>query len=376
MTRIYCDYAAATPLDPRVKAAMLPFFDVDFGNPSSVHAEGRAARAAVEHARMTVAGVLGAHADEVVFTNGVTEAVNMALLGVPRGHVVAVQTEHQAVLRTLAANESDVTFVSVDREGGIDVDAVMAAMRPDTVLVTVMYANNETGVVAPIAEIGKRVQKLRRETGSQYPLLHTDAAQAACFLTLDVAALNVDLMSLSGQKMYGPKGTGALYVRRGVILKPILFGGRQERALRPGTENVPGIVGFASALVIAQEEREAFSARMTALRDAFWTSITETIPGAIRNGPEKQLANLLNFSLPNIDGEAVIIYLDQKGIAAATSSSCTAGSGVSHVLTAMHVPEERVAGSIRFTLGRGNTAADVPVIVAALKEVVGLLQDR
>lgn len=375
--RIYCDYAASTPIDPRVKEAMVPFFDVHFGNPSSVHAEGRVAREAIAQARGEVARVLGTRASEVVFTNGVTEAINLALLGVPQGHVVAAATEHQAALKALQARGGEVTFIPVDEEGRVAVDDVLAAIRPDTVLVTLMFANNEIGTVAPIAEIGKRIAKLRREAKTSFPVFHTDAAQAACFYELNVDKLHVDLMSLSGQKMYGPKATGALYVRDGVQLAPVLFGGRQEHGLRPGTENVPGIIGFAKALTIAQEERAACTARMAALRDMLFAEVAKAFPTAVPNGArEERLPNNVNVAFPGVDGEALVMYLDAEGIAAATSSSCTSGTGMSHVLQAMGLPEERLKGSIRLTLGRGSEEADIPAIIVALKKVVPLVQTR
>lgn len=378
--RIYADFAAATPLDPRVREAMLPYVDECFGNPSSVHAEGRAAKKAVEEARSAVAGAIGARPNEMIFTNGVTEAINLALLGVVkasgvvRPHVVTVATEHMAVVRTLEQSGADVTVLSVAKDGSVSVDDVLAAIRSETVLVNVMYANNEIGTIAPLAEIGKGIAKLRKPQGTAYPLLHTDAAQAACFLDLNVEKLHVDLMSLSGQKMYGPKATGALYVRAGVALSPLLFGGRQEHGLRPGTENVPGIVGFATALTIAQHERESFSTDMTILRNQLMDGLL-AIDGAVLNGPhEQRLPNNVNVSIPGVDGEALVMYLDQRGIAAATSSSCTSGAGLSHVIAALGTSEACRKGSIRFSLGRGMTNADIASIIAACKEVIPLVR--
>lgn len=359
---------------------MKPFFDVDFGNPSSVHAEGRAARLAVETARRDVSHLLGARPSEIVFTNGVTEAINIVLLGVTRAsgisapHVVTIATEHMAVVRALEESGADVTVVPVGGDGAVDVDAVLAAIRPETVLVNVMFANNEIGTIAPIAEIGKRVEKLRKATGSVYPLFHTDAAQAACFFDLNVTKLHVDLMSISGQKMYGPKATGALYIRDGVTVQPIMFGGRQEHGLRPGTENVAGIVGFAKALTIAQEERESFSAEMARLRDMLVEGLL-AIDGAVLNGSTtNRLPNNINVSIPGVDGEALVMYLDKEGVAAATSSSCTTGTGMSHVLAALDMSEACRKGSVRFSLGRGMTNADITGILSACHKVLPLLR--
>lgn len=378
--RIYADFAAATPLDPRVREAMAPFFRDEFGNPSSVHAEGRAARTAVETARRDVARLLGARPSEVVFTNGVTEAVNLAVLGAVRAsgiaspHIVTLATEHMAAVRACEASGAMVSVIPVADDGTVDVDAIMSAIRPETVLVNVMFANNEIGVVAPVAEIGRRIEKLRKQTGSSYPLFHTDAAQAACFFALDTAKLHVDLMSLSGQKMYGPKATGALYVRDGVALQPIMFGGRQEQGLRPGTENVAGIVGFTAALAIAQEEREAFSVEMSRLRDMLIDGLL-AIDGTVLNGSRSnRLPNNVNVSTPGVDGEALVMYLDKNGVAAATSSSCTAGTGMSHVLAALRMPEARQKGSVRFSLGRGMTDADIVGILSAWNAVLPLLR--
>ncbi|MCR4312399.1 MAG: cysteine desulfurase, partial [Candidatus Uhrbacteria bacterium] len=251
----YLDYAAATPLDRRVLRAMLPYLKEEFGNPSSIHAAGVRSRQAIESARASVAGVIGARQEEVVFTSGATESINLAIQGLLArhpGHIVTLATEHQAALSALHA---DVTYVDVDEFGVVKAEDVLRAIRPDTVLVTIMLANNEIGVINPVAAIGRELEKLRKQSGSAFPLLHTDATQAANYLDLNVTRLHVDMMSLSGSKIYGPKGAGMLFVRRGVELAPLLVGGRQENRLRAGTENVAGIVGFAEALRLAQETR-------------------------------------------------------------------------------------------------------------------------
>lgn len=379
MKRVYLDYAAATPVSRRVEKAMRPFSRFVFGNPSSVHAEGRAARAAVDAARRDVAEALGAHTDEIIFTNGVTEAINIALLGVlgaaeGKQHVVTVATEHAATLRTLVRPGIDVTVVPVGEDGVPRVEDILAAIRPNTALVSVMYANNEIGTIAPIAEIGRAIEKLRRTTKSAYPVFHTDAAQAAQYLDVDVTRLHVDLVSLSGQKMYGPKGTGALFVRRGVAVTPFMFGGSQEHGLRPGTENVAGIVGFAQALTDAVALRDAESIRVAALREAFFDMLL-TLPGVRVNGSRiDRLPNNVNVSFEGVDGEALVMYLDKHGIAASTASSCTGPQSMSHVLRALGLSDTGVVGSVRFTLGRSTTYKDIKMTISVIKTIFTLLK--
>lgn len=380
MRRVYLDYAAATPLDPRVFHAMLPYLQENFGNPSSIHAEGRAAKTAVETARAKAAEAIGARPEEVTFTSGVTEAINIALLGALEAgktfgrHVVTVATEHQATLKALEASGAELTLVPVDDEGNVSVDAVLAAIRPDTVLVTLMYANNEIGVIAPIQDIGKKLAKMRRDRKSTYPLLHTDAAQAPLYLNCNVEDLRVDLMSISGGKMHGPKGTGLLFHRSGVLLAPRFFGGGQEHGLRPGTENVAGIVGCAEALQLAQRDREARSRKVQEVRDLLAAELKNLFPQIAVNGSWKnRLPNNINISLPTVDGEACIVYLDEQGIAASTASSCTAKTSMSHVLRALGHNDNRIRGSIRFTLGEKTTQDDVVAAARALASVVATL---
>ena len=369
---------------------MRPFLRSVFGNPSSVHAEGRAARVAVETARWDVSHLIGARPDEIIFTNGVTEAINIATRGVlaasgDKQHVVTIATEHPATLRTLSASSHhpqpllrqegsrSVTIVPVAPDGSIDVAAVIAAIRPDTALVSVMYANNEIGTIAPVAEIGKAIEKLRRTTKSAYPVFHTDAAQAAQYLDVDVTRLHVDLMSLSGQKMYGPKATGALFVKRGTPIASILFGGGQEHGLRPGTENVAGIVGFAKALSIAVDDCDDETMRMVALREYFIDELL-AIPGTRLNGNRvDRLPNNVNVSFKGVDGEALVMYLDERGIAASTASSCTGPQSMSHVLKALGMSDAEVIGSVRFTLGRQTKKRDITCTVTTIKKILSLL---
>lgn len=375
MQRVYLDYAASTPVDKRVEKAMRPFLRSVFGNPSSVHAEGRAARAAIEAARADVATNIGARSEEIIFTNGITEAITIVIRGVltasgDKQHVVTVATEHPAALRTL---HGDVTIVPVSSDGSVDVAAVIAAIRSDTALVSVMYANNEIGAIAPIAEIGKAIEKMRRTTKSAYPVFHTDAAQAAQYLDTDVTRLHVDLMSLSGQKMYGPKATGALFVKHGTPIAPVMFGGGQERGLRPGTENVAGIVGFAKALSIAVDDRDNETMRIVALREYFTDELL-AIPGTRLNGSRiDRLPNNVNVSFKNIDGEALVMYLDERGIAASTASSCTGPQSMSHVLKALGMSDSDVVGSVRFTLGRQTKKRDITRAITIIKKILPLI---
>ncbi len=377
--RIYLDYAAATPMDARVLAAMTPFFAELFGNPSSVYAEGRVARKAMNDARKSVAVALNARSDEIIFTNGVTEAINIALQGVLRAasekkHVVTIATEHKATLNALEREDIDVTFVSVASIGSVAVNDIVAAIRPDTALVTMMYANNEIGTIAPIAEIGKAIAKHRRTTKSAYPLFHIDAAQAGNYLDLDVEGLHVDMMSLSAGKMGGPKASGVLYIKKGTAISPILFGGNQEHGLRPGTENVAGIVGFAIALTTAISEREKNTAHVAILRDALKNGILSLAPNAtVNGGMENRLPNNVNIAFHGVDGEALVMYLDERGIAASTASSCAGAQSMSHVLIALGMGIDAVKSSVRFTLGAATTQADVDETLAALADILTIL---
>lgn len=378
MTRrnVYMDYAAATPLDSRVLEAMLPYLTTEFGNPSSIHAAGVRAKAALEGARKSVADVLGAHADEIVFTSGATESINLAIRGLLArypGHVVSVATEHQATLSALEG--ADATLISVDESGTPSVDAILASIRPDTVLVSIMLANNESGTLAPLADIGRALERLRRANDSVFPVLHTDATQAANYVDLNVERLHVDMLSLSGSKMYGPKGTGVLFARRGVELMPMIVGGKQEASLRAGTENVAGIVGFASALTIASQVRDSETKRLVALRKRLIDGLFAAIPGVELNGPITQsLPNIVNFSSPGLEGEELVLRLDAHGIACSTASACRGGSSPSHVLAALGLSSDRVRSSIRLSLGRQTTEEDVDFVLKTLPAAVAQMR--
>lgn len=398
---VYLDHAAATPVDERVVRAMAPFWSERFGNPSSLYAKGREANHALEAARAVIAGLLGARPDEVTFTAGGTESINAAIFGVARGlkptetfrpHLIASAIEHHAVLHSLEALEREgyaVTLLDVDGEGFIRLKEMARAIRPETILVSLMYANNEIGTVEPVAEVGKWLKGLNAErvkSGLPRVLLHTDACQAAGSLDIDVQRLGVDLLSANGSKMYGPKQTGFLYIRSGIKLKPLIYGGGQERNLRSGTENVPGAVGLAEAFRLAQGMRLKENARLRRLRDYFIDQLFKKIPKVVLNGPDergsrvtdrsvRRLPNSVNLSILDIEGEALLLYLDAYGICMSTGSACTSTSlDPSHVILAIGRPYEYAHGSMRFTLGRDTTKRDINYVMQILPDVVSELR--
>lgn len=385
--RIYMDHAATTYLDPRVVSAMKPYWDEDFGNASSLYREGRRAKKALDGARSSIAGLIGAAPEEIIFTGGGTEGDNMAIFGVVRvfgglasKHIITTKIEHHAVLEPLRILEKEgaaVTYLDVSEEGIVDPAAVKKALRPNTVLVSIMYANNEIGTIQPIAEIADVIKNFKaKNPASPYPLFHTDACQAAGYLDMNINNLGVDLMTVNGSKMYGPKGVGFLYKRSGVKLSPILYGGGQEKRLRSGTENVPTIIGLAKAFEIAQQEREKESARLIKLRDMFIAGILKNIPKVVLNGhPQKRLPNNINVSILDIEGEGIVLYLDEYGIAASTGSACTSADlEPSHVILALGRPYEFAHASLRFTLGRRNNEADIKYALGVLPEIVRILR--
>ncbi len=374
---IYFDHAATTPVDPRVVEAMLPYLTERWGNPSSIYGHGRSARRAVDESRDVIADILGCKPNEVVFTSGGTESDNLAIKGVAfarrnkGNHVITSKIEHHAVLHTCQWLEKHfgfkVTYLDVDRYGLVDPEQVREAITDQTVLVSIMYANNEVGTIEPIAEIARAIKSRRPDV-----VFHTDAVQAGGVLDLDVDRLGVDLLSLSGHKFYGPKGVGVLYVRRGTPLLPQMQGGGQERELRSGTENVPGIVGMATALRLAYEELESRNAHCQRLRDRIVEGILERISRCQLTGhPTRRLPNNASFVFERAEGEAILVNLDLHGICASTGSACASGSlEVSHVLRAMGVPAELGAGSLRLTTGVDNTDADVDRLLEVLPAVV------
>ena len=374
MKRIYMDHAATTAVRPEVLEAMLPYFSTEFGNPSSVYSWGRSARKALDSARDQVAALLGASASEIVFTSGGSEGANLAIKGVAwadqnRGkHIITSAIEHHAVLDTVLWLETqgfEVTILPVDEYGLVSPSQVEQALRPDTILVSIMHANNEVGTIQPISEIGAIV----RRHGARF---HTDAVQTAGVLELNVGALNVDLLSISAHKFYGPKGVGALYVRKGVRLSPLIHGGGQEKRRRAGTENTAGIVGLAKAFELAQRDRIAENQRLTALRDRLIEGLVKIPHTRVNGSLEQRLPNNVNVCFEYIEGESMLLNLDLRGIAASSGSACTSGSlDPSHVLLAMGLSHEIAHGSLRLTLGRENTEADVDFV---LQEIPGIVE--
>lgn len=377
MRSVYLDHAATTPVHPEVLKAMLPYFGEDFGNASSVHHFGRKTRSAIDQARETVAQAIGAAPQEIYFTSGGTEADNIAILGVAKAladkgkHIITSGIEHHAVLETCEALEKqgyDVTYLPVDQYGLVQVADVAAAIRPDTILITIMHANNEIGTIQPIAEIGALAK-------SKGILLHTDAVQSMGSLRVNVDELQVDLLSFSAHKIYGPKGTGVLYARRGTRVKPIWFGGSQERRLRTGTENVPGIIGLAKAVELAVQEMDQRNAHLRGLRDKLVAGLT-SIPDVTLNGhPEQRLPGNVNISVKYVEGESLILSLDMKGIAVSSGSACTSGSlEPSHVLLCMGLDHLQAHGSLRLTLGRENTEEDIDYVLSVFPAIVERLR--
>ncbi|AVX19678.1 MAG: cysteine desulfurase NifS [Bacillota bacterium] len=379
MRRIYMDHSATTPVDPEIAQAMVKYMTEDFGNPSSIHAFGREARKAVEEARERVAKAIGANPQEIIFTSGGTEADNMAILGVAQAnckkgnHIITSSVEHHAVLDTckhLEKNGYSVTYLPVDEYGRVRVEDVEKAITKNTILITIMHANNEVGTIQPIAEIGQLAKK-------HGVLFHVDAVQSFGKIPVNVDELQVDLLSLSSHKIYGPKGVGALYIRRGTRITPITHGGAQERKRRAGTENVPGIVGFGLAAEKIVAEMAEESPRLQALRDKLIKGIMEKMDYVKLNGhPTERLPHNVNFSFHFIEGESLLLMLDMKGIAASSGSACTSGSlDPSHVLLAMGLSHEVAHGSLRLTLGKVNTEEDVDYVLEELPKIVQRLRE-
>ena len=382
---VYLDHAGTTPTDPRVLEAMLPYFSHLYGNPSSIHTVGQEARYALDTARERVAKVLRSRTAEVVFTSGGTESDNAAILGAATAlqetgnHVITSSVEHHAVLHSCQFLENlgfEVTYLPVDDYGLMQPETVVSAITERTTLVSVMYANNEIGSINPISDISRAVKDRAREFGRTV-VMHTDAVQAAGFLDLNVRALGVDMLSLSGHKFYGPKGTGVLFLRRGTPYLPLLLGGGQERERRSGTENIAGIVGLSVALELADATKDESSAHCTALRDRIIEGVAASIPGSQLNGhPGQRLPNNANFSFEGVEGEAILLGLDMAGIAASSGSACSSGSlEPSHVLLALGQSAELARGSLRITLGKENTEAEVDYLLKVLVDLVAQLRE-
>lgn len=379
MRRIYLDHNATTPVAREVLEAMTPCFSEGFGNASSIHRFGQEARAAVEAARRELAQLIGARENEITFTSGGTEADNLAIFGTlaasthPRKHIITSQIEHPAVLNTcqeLERQGAQMTYLPVNAAGLLDPEDVRKAITPDTVLITLMHANNEIGTVQPIEEIGA----IASENGITF---HTDAVQTVGKIPVDVGQLGVHMLSLSAHKFYGPKGVGALYVRRGTRLKPLIYGGHHERDWRPGTENVPGIVGLGKAAALARESLAREMARLRTLRDRMEAAILASIPACGVNGDRsKRVPQTTNLYFDYLEGEALVIALDLKGVACSTGAACSSGAvEPSHVLTAIGCPPARARASLRFSLGRATADEDVEYVLEILPGVVEHLRE-
>jgi cysteine desulfurase len=378
MRPIYLDHSATTPVRPEVLDAMGPYFRDFFGNASSIHAYGRKARQALEDARETAAAILGALPEEIVFTSGGTESTNLAIKGVFQGrrhkgnHIITSAIEHHATLHTCQYLEKEgfqVTYLPVDRYGRVDPEDVQRAMTDKTVLISIMHTNNEVGTIEPVAEIGE----VARRGGV---LLHTDAVQSMGKTPVNVNDLKVDFLSISGHKIYGPKGIGVLFARKGVPWEPLFHGGHHEWNRRPGTENIPSIVGLAKAMDLARAEMDDVTVVEESLRKNFWETIQAQVEGASMNGhPTEHVPTILNVSFDYVDGESVILNLDLKGIAVSTGSACTSGEvEPSHVLLAMGVSPRRAQGSIRFSLGRDTTQEELDYTTTVLVETIHRLR--
>jgi len=376
--RIYLDYAATTPIHPVVLRAMSPYFAEAFGNPSSLHFFGQEAKAGVEEARQKLASLIGAQAEEIVFTSGGTEADNLAIRGVAyanerRGnHIITTALEHHAVLETCKFLEErgfKVTYLPVDGHGLVDPEDVKRTVTDKTILISVMHANNEVGTIEPIAEIGA----IARERGIYF---HSDAVQTAGHIPTNVNDLCVDLLAMSAHKLYGPKGVGALYIRKGTRIAPFMRGGEQERRRRPSTENVPGIVGFGKAAEIAQEEMSEETRHLTLLRDKLIRGLFERIARIHLNGhPSQRLPNNVNVSIESVEGESMLLHLDLEGVAVSTGSACSSSNlKPSHVLLALGLSHELAHGSLRFSLGRGTAEEDIEHVLKVLPSIVSGLR--
>jgi len=406
----YFDYAATTPLDPKVFSAMLPYFNKEFGNPSNLYNLGRKANRAIIEATKTISKILGCRTDEFIYTGSATEADNLAILGVARSQrasfpqgsplknfaskgdslrplasaprIIVSQIEHKGILAICDVLEKEgfeIVRLPVQKNGLVDLNELKKELNDRTILVSITMADSETGTIQPISEISKIIKKYKKNTRAtlvQFPYFHTDASQGAGYLDLDVNKLGVDLMTLSAHKIYGPKGIGGLYVRKGVKINPIIYGGGQQGQLQSGTENVPGIVAFAQALSLNEKNKKKESVRIKKLRDALEKGIFKLIPKVVLNGhPERRLPNFLNISILDVEGEAMLLHLDKLGIMVGTGSACNAQNlKPSYILTALGNSYEYVHGSLRFTLGKGNTMADVKYVLKHLPIIVKKLR--
>ena len=382
---VYLDNASTTPVSKHALNKMLPFFNLNFANPSSLHSLGVVAKSAVENSRIMIASALNTQPDTIIFTSGGTEANNLAIFGTceannSKKHVITAATEHSSVLEPLNKLKNlgwKITVLPVNKDGFINPEEVINTITPDTVLVSIMLANNEIGTIQNISEIGNRITKFKKNTNSNYPYFHSDACQAPGYIKLNVEKLHVDLLTINSSKIYGPKGIGALYKKRGLEINPQIVGGDQENNFRSGTENVAAIVGFSEALEIAQKNTHAETKKALRLSEYFYKKISKVYPEADLNGPKLgsvRLPNNLNIYFPGIDGEQLVLYLDSFGIACSTASACTTNKGErSHVLRSLGFDEQRTISSVRFSLGVNTTKSDLDYTIKCLQKVLKLL---
>lgn len=385
--RIFLDHATSTPVRKEVLKAMEPFWSQEYGNPGTIHSFGMAAKKALDESRKTIAKILKSHSDEVIFTASGTESNSLAILGfmdrleeegvdLNKIHIITTVMEHPSILNVFQKYEEKgvfVSYITIDENGIIDLKEFRKALQPNTVLVSIMYVNNEIGTVQPITKISKIIRDHRRDKSEfkdrDYPVFHTDASQAPLYLPLDIHSLGVDMLTIDGQKIYGPKGVGVLFKKRNIELNPIMLGGSQENGLRAGTENIPLIVGLAKALELADNDRGVESTRLRKLQDRFIDKVKEEIPGVVLNGGrEDRLPNNVNISFPNIDTEFTIVKLDKYGIACSSKSAC-----MGRIKQASYVVEALgncMGNSLRFTMGRNTTKKDIDYVVRVLKKIV------
>jgi cysteine desulfurase len=379
MKKIYLDYAATTYIDPKVLQKMRPYLTTAYGNASSLYSLGRQAKAAIEKAREDVAKILGTSSEEIIFTGSGTESANLAVFGIAKAykdkgdHIIVSKIEHKAVLESAKKLEKDgfkITYLNVNSQGIIKLSELKRALNRKTILVSIMYANNEIGTIQPVKEISKIIKKFRKD--NILPAFHTDACQAAGALSLKVNNLGVDLLTLNGSKIYGPKGVGCLYVNKNCKIEPLIVGGSQEMGLRAGTENTALIVGLSEALKLADRLRKREGQRLRKLRNYFTKKILKLILHCQLNGhPQKRLPNNINLSFAGIEGESLVLKLDQYGISGSTGSACTSHDlAPSHVLSALGLPDDLAHGSLRLTLGRKTTKEDLDYVLKVLPKVV------
>ena len=394
--KIYMDHAATTPTRADVLGVMLPYFDEEYGNPSSLYTSGRKSNSVIERSRQNIANILGVEKDEIIFTASGTESDNLAILGIARAnreygnHILISSIEHKAVIESAKQLEKEgfeVEYIPVDGFGMIDIKDVVSRITDKTILISVMYANNEIGTIQPIRELAEAVSRkqkairefltgnLKLKTGN-FPILHTDACQAAGYLPIDIESLGVDMMTLNGSKIYGPKGIGILYKNKNVKIEPIIFGGGQEKGLRSGTPNLPAIVGFDFALTRVEERRVEEFQRLTEIRDYFIKGLNTSIPDLVLNGHStSRLPNNIHISIPGVEGESMLLMLDELGIQASTGSACSASDlQVSHVLLAIKQDVSLMHGSLRFSLGEKTSKEDCDYVISSLTDIVNKLK--